>query len=107
MKWCLPILLLPLLSVSVTAFADGFIPILNFFSPDTWFIALFATLIIVLLESGLLRWRIKGVPFKQMLKNALLINIASSIAGSVVLLTGMARRWPRKQDNSWCGTRQP
>ena len=87
MKWRFPILLLPLLTVSVTAFADGFIPILNFFSPDTWFIALFATAIIVLLESGLLRWRIKGVPFKRMLKNALLINIASSIAGSAVLLT--------------------
>ncbi len=71
----------------VTALADGFVPILNFFSPDTWFTALFATLIIVLLESGLLHWRIKGVPCQDTLKNALLINIASSIAGSVVLLT--------------------
>ncbi len=87
MKWRFPILLFPLLTISVTAVADGFIPILNFFSPDTWFTALFATLIIVLLESGLLRWRVKGVVCKDTLKNALLINIASSIAGSVVLLT--------------------
>lgn len=81
------ILLFFMLVSPVTARADGFVPILNFFSPDTWFIALFATLVIVLLESGLLRWRIKGVTCKDTLKNALLINIASSIAGSVVLLT--------------------
>jgi len=86
MKSRLSIVLLLMLVFPATARADGFIPILNFFSPDTWFTALFATAIIVLLESGLLRWRIKGVTCKDTLKNALLINIASSIAGSVVLL---------------------
>ena len=56
MKWRFPILLLPLLTVSVTAFADEIHSDTNF-RPDTWFIAL-ATAIIVLLER-LPGWRIK------------------------------------------------
>ncbi len=75
-----------LLLVPTAAFADGVSPILNFFHKDTWLPASIVTLVIILVESGLLRWRIKQVPFIGSLWRSAVLNAASSFTGSVLLL---------------------
>ena len=80
-----PYLVLLLLTPTV-AFADGVSPILNFFHKDTWLPASVVTLVIILVESGLLRWRIKSLRFASILWRCLILNVASSATGSVLLL---------------------
>ncbi len=75
-----------LLLTPTAAFADGVSPILNFFHKDTWLPASIVTLVIILLESGLLRWRIKSLRFTSILWRCCLLNVASSATGSVLLL---------------------
>ncbi len=75
-----------LLLVPTAAFADGVSPILNFFHKDTWLPASIVTLVIIVVEGGLLRWRIKQVPFITALWRSAVLNAASSAAGSVLLL---------------------
>jgi hypothetical protein len=70
----------------MTAFADGVSPILNFFHKDTWLPASIVTLVIILVESGLLRWRIKQAPFIGSLWRSTVLNAASSFTGSILLL---------------------
>jgi len=78
--------LMLLLTVPTMVFADGVSPILNFFHKDTWLPASIVTLVIILLESGLLRWRIKNIRFTGTLWRSLLLNVASSLTGSVLLI---------------------
>lgn len=66
-------------------FANGVSPILNFFHKDTWLPATIVTLVIVLLESGLLRWCIKSLRFAHVLWRSVVFNVASSATGSVLL----------------------
>jgi hypothetical protein len=61
-------------------------PILNFFHKDTWLPASIVTLVIILVESGLLRWRIKLVPYRGTLWRSAIVNAASSATGSLLLL---------------------
>ena len=68
------------------AFANGVSPILNLFHKETWIPTSIVTLVIILLESCLLRWRIKGSHFASTLWKCLLFNIASSITGSLILI---------------------
>ena len=75
-----------LLFVPTAAFADGVSPVLNFFHKDTWLPASIVTLVIILVEGGLLRWRIKQVPFFGSLWRSAILNSASSFTGSVLLL---------------------
>ena len=75
-----------LLLAPTAAFADGVSPILNFFHKDTWLPASIVTLVIILLESGILRWRIKSLRFTSILWRCCLFNVASSATGSVLLL---------------------
>jgi hypothetical protein len=75
-----------LLLAPAAAFADGVSPILNFFHRDTWVPASIVTLVIILVEAGLLRWRIKQVSFGGALWRSAALNAASSAAGSVLLL---------------------
>jgi hypothetical protein len=72
--------------VPCIALADGVSPILNLFHRGTWLPAFIVTVAIVLFESALLRWRIREVPFGTTLWRSFLINLASSFAGSAVLL---------------------
>ena len=80
------ILLLLFLLTPAAAFADGVSPILNFFHKDTWLPATVVTLVIILVESGLLRWRINQVSFGGVLWRSAVLNITSSTTGSVLLL---------------------
>jgi hypothetical protein len=73
--------------IPAAVFADGASPILNFFHKDTWPMASIVTLVIILIESGLLKWRVKGIHFKRALWISILINIASSTTGSLLLLS--------------------
>ncbi len=75
-----------LLLAPTAAFADGVSPILNFFHKDTWMPASIITLAIILLESLLLWWRIKRVRFVGVLWRTILLNVASSLTGSVFLI---------------------
>ncbi|HAK97099.1 MAG TPA: hypothetical protein DCM87_19435 [Planctomycetes bacterium] len=75
-----------LLLTPTAAFADGVSPVLNFFHKDTWLAASIVTLVIILLECGLLRWRIKSVRFAGTLWRGSVLNMASSATGSVLLL---------------------
>jgi hypothetical protein len=75
-----------LLLIPTAAFADGVSPILNFFHKDTWLPASIVTLVIILVESGLLRWRIKSLRFTSTLWRCCILNVASSATGSVLLL---------------------
>jgi hypothetical protein len=70
----------------MAALANGVSPILNLFNEDTWLPASIVTLAIILIESGLLRWRIKGFGFGAMLWRVTLLNLASSATGSILLL---------------------
>ena len=63
-----------LLLVPTAALADGVSPILNFFHKDTWLPAAIVTLVIILVEGGLLRWRIKQIPFWGALWRSALLN---------------------------------
>jgi hypothetical protein len=78
--------LLFLLLAPSLALADGASPILNFFHKGTWLAATAVTMVIILVEAGLLRWRIKQIPFCGALWRSAVINIASSITGSVLLI---------------------
>jgi hypothetical protein len=80
------IVLLLLLLAPSAAFADGVSPILNFFHKDTWLPASVVTLVIILVETGLLRWRINQVSFGGALWRSAVLNIASSTTGSLLLL---------------------
>ena len=77
-----------LLMTPTAVFANGIVPILNFFNRETWQPATMATLVIILVEAALLRWRIKTLPFLGTLWRTAVINLASSAAGSLVLADG-------------------
>ena len=64
----------------------AFRPVLNLFHKDTWLPASIVTLVIILVEGGLLRWRIKQITFGGALWRSAVINIASSAIGSILLL---------------------
>lgn len=66
--------------------ADGISPILNLFSSETVFPASVITIIIIVFEAILLRWRIPEITFKKHLWRSTIINIASSAAGSIIIL---------------------
>ncbi len=83
-RW--PHMLWLLLLVPTASLADGVSPVLNFFHTDTWLPASIVTLVIILVESGLLRWRIRQVPFLGSLWRSIVLNAASSVTGSVLLL---------------------
>src|SRR5580698_6526141 len=82
--------LIILLFAPSAAFADGVSPTLNFFHKDTWLTASIVTLVIILVEGGLLRWRIKQITFGSALWRSTIINVASSAVGSLLLL-GLGR----------------
>jgi len=68
------------------ALADGVSPILNLFHKDTWLPATLVTILIILVKTALLRSRIKQVGFLGTLWRCTVLNIASSITGSVLLV---------------------
>jgi hypothetical protein len=68
------------------ALADGVSPILNLFHKDTWLPATLVTILIILVETALLRSRIKQVTFLGTLWRCTVLNIASSITGSFLLV---------------------
>lgn len=72
------------------SYADGISPLLNLFTRETIFPASIVTLVIVLIEALLLRWRIPEIKFKNHLWRSAIINIASSATGSLIVLA-MAR----------------
>jgi len=72
------------------ALADGVSPILNLFHRDTWFPATLITILIILVESSLLRLRIKEVRYLDTLWRCFILNLVSSVAGSVILV-GLGR----------------
>jgi len=78
--------LLILLLIPSAALADGVSPILNFFHKDTWFPASIVTLVIILVEGGLIRWRVGQTSWARSLWVSLVINLASSSVGSILLL---------------------
>lgn len=68
------------------SYADGISPMLNLFRPEAILPASVITSIIILLEALLLKWRIREIALKDHLLRSLLINIASSAAGSLIIL---------------------
>jgi hypothetical protein len=68
------------------SYADSISPILNLFSSETVFPASVITLIIIVFEALFLRWRIPEITFKNHLWRSLIINIASSTTGSIIIL---------------------
>lgn len=68
------------------ALANGISPILNLFHPDRSGAASIVTVVIILVESVLLRWRIPQTRYAVALWRSGLLNLASSIAGSILLL---------------------
>jgi hypothetical protein len=68
------------------SYADGISPILNLFTRETLLPASVITLVIILVEALLLRWRIPEIKFKNHLWRSSTINIASSATGSFVVL---------------------
>ncbi len=79
--WLLPLLLIP-----TAAFANGVSPVLNFFHRETWAPASVVTLVIILVESVLLRWRVEGLRFAGALWRSAVLNLASSVTGSILLM---------------------
>jgi hypothetical protein len=66
--------------------ADAISPIINVFTPDTAIPASILTVLIILIEALLLWKWIKPVSFRLSLWRSAIINVASSAAGSVVVL---------------------
>jgi hypothetical protein len=67
------------------SYADGISPMLNLFSPETIYPAIVITAIIILFEACLLNWRIREIAFREHLSRSLIINIASSATGSLIV----------------------
>lgn len=84
--WCSHLLLLTFLLLPTVVHADSIVPILNFFHGDTWLPASIGLLVIVLLESFVLHRRIKTMSFGVVLWKSLVLNVVSSLTGSVLLL---------------------
>lgn len=82
--------LLSLVLFPCFASANGVSPVLNLFHRDSWLPATVVTIVIILAESLILRWRIKTVRFHASLWRSVLFNAASSTAGSVILV-GLGR----------------
>ena len=85
MKKILPPALLVFL-LATPARADGVSPVLNLFHSGTWLPAAVVTAAIVLIESLLLLWWLRPTTYWRTLKWSFLVNVASSCAGSVLLL---------------------
>lgn len=66
--------------------ANGIVPMMNLFYPETWVAAALVTIAIVLLESWILRRCIRKVTWAGTVWRSLVLNLASSAAGSVLLL---------------------
>ncbi|MDX9982164.1 MAG: hypothetical protein RBU25_19245 [Lentisphaeria bacterium] len=66
--------------------ANGIVPMMNLFYPETWVAAVLVTIAIVLLESWILRRCIRKVTWAGTVWRSLVLNLASSAAGSVLLL---------------------
>ncbi len=66
--------------------ADAINPLINLFTPDTAVPASILTIFIILIEAILLRKWIKPVSFRISLWRSVIINFASSAAGSIVVL---------------------
>ena len=77
---------LPVFLLATAARADGVSPVLNLFHSGTWLPAAAVTAAIVLVESLLLRWWLRPTTYWRALKWSFLLNVASSCAGSVLLL---------------------
>ena len=77
---------LPMVLLATAARADGVSPVLNLFHSGTWLPAAVVTAAIVLIESLLLRWWLRPTTYGRALKISFLVNLASSCAGSVLLL---------------------
>ena len=69
-----------------TCHADAISPLINLFTPETAVPTSIITTVIILVEAILLRRWVKTVPFKTSLLQSLLMNLASSAAGSVIIL---------------------
>jgi hypothetical protein len=67
-------------------FADAISPLINLFTPDTAIPTAIITTIIIFVEAFLLRLWVKTVSFKTSLWRSLLMNLASSAAGSVLVM---------------------
>ena len=67
--------------------ADAISPLINVFTPGRAIPSAILTIFIILVEAFLLRKWIRTVPFKLNLWRSTIINIASSAAGSVAVLT--------------------
>lgn len=76
--------------VPTEVLADGVSPLLNLFHRDTWLPASLVTILIILVESILLRSHIEDVPYRDTLWRCVVLNLVSSVAGSVLLL-GLGR----------------
>lgn len=68
------------------ALADAVSPVLNFFHKDTWLPATIVTLVIVVIESVLIRRLLEQVTYLGALRVSLVLNLASSLAGTGLLL---------------------
>lgn len=68
------------------AFANAAVPLFRFSDEQTWSGIAIIIVIIALIEGALLRWRVKDVPFVMSFWRSLLINLASSAVGYVVVL---------------------
>lgn len=66
-------------------FADAIEPLINVFYPDSALATIFNTIIIIVFEAIYLNRWVKEVSFKISLWRSTLINISSSLAGSVVM----------------------
>ncbi len=66
--------------------ADAVVPLVYFFHKDTWLAASIYMLILILLESGILRLKVHRLRYLPVLWRTALVNLASSIAGSLLLL---------------------
>lgn len=75
--------------VPLAALANGVTPILNLFHRETWLPAAVVTVVIILTEAVLLRWRLRPLGFRAVLWRAGVINFASSAAASLILVAMM------------------
>jgi hypothetical protein len=100
MPWRFSLALTLFCLTPAVALADGVSPILNLFHKDTWLPATLVTVLIILIESALLRLRVKQIRYIDTLWRCVVINIASSAAGSVLLL-GLGRDSYFLWDSTW------
>jgi len=72
--------------IPAICYADAIVPLINFFSKETFGTAAIALGIIILIEAYFLGRSIKQFPFRKHLVFSLIINIVSSFIGSIVII---------------------